>query len=111
MKYNQISKCGCLQTPSALQGLPQHLSLALHTQQPLTPGQLSWLAQLAASSCGDSVVVMGEEVKSLTQGLQRTFSRLMEGRLENTNYVVIIVASAGHETHSCVVVTGKKCFL
>lgn len=54
------------------------------------------------------MVVMGEEVKSLAQGLQQMFYRLMEGRLENTNYVVIIVTSPGHETHSCVVVTGKK---
>lgn len=53
------------------------------------------------------MVVMGEEVKSLAQGLQQMFTRLMEGRLENTNYVVIIVTSPGQEIQSCVVVTGK----
>ncbi|XP_013880480.1 protein GREB1 isoform X2 [Austrofundulus limnaeus] len=95
------------ETPSALPGLPQHLSSPPPNQQPLTPSQLPWLAQLAASSCGEGVVVMGEEVKSLAQGLQQMFTRLMEGRLENTNYVVVIVTSPGQETQSCVVVTGK----
>nr|XP_020445501.1 LOW QUALITY PROTEIN: protein GREB1-like [Monopterus albus] len=79
------------QTPSVLPGLPQHLSLPLQNQQPVTPSQLPWLAQLAASSCGEGVLV------------------LMEGRLENTNYVVIIVTSLGQETQSCVVVTGGRC--
>uniref|UniRef100_A0A669CHB2 Growth regulating estrogen receptor binding 1 n=1 Tax=Oreochromis niloticus TaxID=8128 RepID=A0A669CHB2_ORENI len=74
--------------------------------QPLTPNQLPWLAQLAASSYGEGVVVLGKDVGSLAQGLQLTFSRLMEGRLENTNYVVIIVTAPGQETQSCVVVTG-----
>uniref|UniRef100_A0A8D3CFA5 Growth regulating estrogen receptor binding 1 n=1 Tax=Scophthalmus maximus TaxID=52904 RepID=A0A8D3CFA5_SCOMX len=87
-------------TPSTLPGLPQ-------SQQPLTPSQLPWLAQLAASSCGEGVVVLGEQIRSLAQGLEQTFSRLMEGRLKNTNYVVIIVTAAGKETQSCVVVTGK----
>ncbi|XP_047218501.1 protein GREB1 isoform X2 [Girardinichthys multiradiatus] len=90
-----------------LPGLPQHLSLPPQSQQPLTPNQLPWLAQLAASSCGESVVMLGEDVKSLAQGLQQMFSRLLDGRLENTNYVVIIVTSPGQETQSCVVVTGK----
>uniref|UniRef100_A0A8C2WQ69 Growth regulating estrogen receptor binding 1 n=1 Tax=Cyclopterus lumpus TaxID=8103 RepID=A0A8C2WQ69_CYCLU len=76
-------------------------------QQPLTPSQLPWLAQLAASSCGEGVVVLGENIGSLAQGLQQMFNRLMEGRLENTNYVVIIVTTPGQETQSCVVVTGK----
>ncbi|AWP01787.1 putative protein GREB1 [Scophthalmus maximus] len=80
---------------------------ALESQQPLTPSQLPWLAQLAASSCGEGVVVLGEQIRSLAQGLEQTFSRLMEGRLKNTNYVVIIVTAAGKETQSCVVVTGK----
>uniref|UniRef100_A0A3B4WAB6 Growth regulating estrogen receptor binding 1 n=1 Tax=Seriola lalandi dorsalis TaxID=1841481 RepID=A0A3B4WAB6_SERLL len=84
-----------------------YLCLPPQSQQPLTPSQLPWLAQLAASSCGEGVVVLGEQIKSLAQGLQQTFSRLMEGRLENTNYVVIIVTSPGQETQSCVVVTGK----
>uniref|UniRef100_A0A3B3V8G3 Growth regulating estrogen receptor binding 1 n=1 Tax=Poecilia latipinna TaxID=48699 RepID=A0A3B3V8G3_9TELE len=90
-----------------LPGLPQHLSLPPQSQQPLTPSQLPWLAQLAASSCGEGVVVLGEDVKSLAQGLLQMFSRLVDGRLENTNYVVIIVTSPGQETQSCVVVTGK----
>uniref|UniRef100_A0A8C6NI26 Growth regulating estrogen receptor binding 1 n=1 Tax=Nothobranchius furzeri TaxID=105023 RepID=A0A8C6NI26_NOTFU len=88
-----------------------HLSEIRQFQQSQTAAtqgsQLPWLAQLAASSSGERVVVMGEEVKSLAQGLQQVFSRLMEGRLENTNYVVIIVTSPGQETQSCVVVTGK----
>lgn len=99
----------CLQTPSTLPGLPQHLSLPPHSQQPLTPSQLPWLAQLAASSCGEGVVVLGEQIRSLAQGIQQTFSRLMEGRLENTNYVIIIVTTPGKETQSCVVVTGGSC--
>lgn len=100
----------CLQTTSTLPGLPQHLSLPPQSQQPLTPSQLPWLAQLAASSCGEGVVVLGENIGSLAQGLQQMFGRLMEGRLENTNYVVIIVTAAGQETQSCVVVTGGNRF-
>ncbi|KAL3992815.1 general transcription factor 3C polypeptide 1 [Sarotherodon galilaeus] len=97
----------CLQIPPVLPGLPQYLSLPSQSPQPLTPSQLPWLAQLAASSYGEGVVVLGKDVGSLAQGLQLTFSRLMEGRLENTNYVVIIVTAPGQETQSCVVVTGK----
>ncbi|XP_014892841.1 protein GREB1 isoform X3 [Poecilia latipinna] len=96
-----------IEVPASLPGLPQHLSLPPQSQQPLTPSQLPWLAQLAASSCGEGVVVLGEDVKSLAQGLLQMFSRLVDGRLENTNYVVIIVTSPGQETQSCVVVTGK----
>ncbi|KAM6950438.1 protein GREB1 isoform 2-T2 [Lycodopsis pacificus] len=96
-----------IETTSTLPGLPQHLSLPPQSQQPLTPSQLPWLAQLAASSCGEGVVVLGEKIGSLAQGLQQMFSRLMEGRLENTNYVVVIVTTPGQETQSCVVVTGK----
>uniref|UniRef100_A0A3Q1JAU4 Uncharacterized protein n=1 Tax=Anabas testudineus TaxID=64144 RepID=A0A3Q1JAU4_ANATE len=88
------------QTP-ATQGRPPLPYLAV------TPNQLPWLAQLAASSCGEGVVVLGEHIGSLAQGLQQTFCRLMEGRLENTSYVVIIVTAPGQETQSCVVVTGK----
>ncbi|XP_068609614.1 protein GREB1 [Brachionichthys hirsutus] len=96
-----------IEAPSILPGLAQHLSLPPQSQQPLTPSQLPWLAQLAASSCGQGVVVLGEQIGSLAQGIQQTFSRLMEGRLENTNYVVIIVTAPGQETQSCVIVTGK----
>ncbi|XP_063333717.1 protein GREB1 [Pelmatolapia mariae] len=96
-----------IEIPPVLPGLPQYLSLPSQSPQPLTPSQLPWLAQLAASSYGEGVVVLGKDVGSLTQGLQLTFSRLMEGRLENTNYVVIIVTAPGQETQSCVVVTGK----
>ncbi|XP_034535215.1 protein GREB1 [Notolabrus celidotus] len=96
-----------IEGPSTLPGLPQHLSLPPQSQQPLTPSQLPWLAQLAASSCGEGVVVLGEQIGSLAQGIQQTFSRLMERRLENTNYVVIIVTVPGQETQSCVIVTGK----
>lgn len=55
------------------------------------------------------MVVLGEQIGSLAQGIQQTFSRLMEGRLGNTNYVVIIVTAPGQETQSCVVVTGGNC--
>ncbi|XP_038158170.1 protein GREB1 [Cyprinodon tularosa] len=96
-----------IEVPPTLHGFPQLLSLPPQSQQPLTPSQLPWLAQLAASSCGESVVVMEEDVKTLAQGLQQMFSRLMDGWLKNTNYVVIIVTSPGQETQSCVVVTGK----
>ncbi|KAL6113284.1 greb1 [Pungitius sinensis] len=96
-----------IETTSTLPGLPLHLSLPPQSQQPLTPSQLPWLAQLAASSCGEGVVVLEENIGSLAHGLQQMFSRLMEGRLENTNYVVIIVTAAGQETQSCVVVTGR----
>ncbi|XP_072320727.1 protein GREB1 [Eucyclogobius newberryi] len=96
-----------LEVPAAVAGVPQHLSLPPQGQQPLTPSQLPWLAQLAASSCGEGLIVLGEQVKSLAQGLQLTFSKLMEGKLKNTSYVVIIVTQPGQETQSCVVVTGK----
>lgn len=56
-------------------------------------------------------MVLGEDVRSLAQGLHQTFSRLMEGKLQNTNYVVIIVTTPGHETQSCVVVTGWGFFM
>lgn len=52
-------------------------------------------------------MVLGEHIKSLAQGIQQTLNRLMEGQLENTNYVVIIVSSAGQDTQSCVMVTGE----
>ncbi|XP_077568947.1 protein GREB1 [Stigmatopora nigra] len=94
-----------IESPPSLPVLPQHLGLA--PQQPLTPSQLPWLAQLAASSCGEGVVVLGEQLDSLAQGLQQMFSKLMEGKFENTNYIVVIVTASGQETQSCVVVTGK----
>lgn len=87
-------------------GVPHHLLLPPQSQQPLTPSQLPWLSQLAASSCGEGLIVLGEQVTSLAQGLQLTFSRLMEGHLQNTSYVVIIVTQPGQETQSCVVITG-----
>nr|XP_057945657.1 protein GREB1 isoform X2 [Doryrhamphus excisus] len=94
-----------IETPPTLPGLPQNLGLP--HQQPLTPSQLPWLAQLAASSCGEGVVVLGEQLGSLAQGLQLMFSKLMEGGFQNTNYAVVIVTASGQETQSCVVVTGK----
>lgn len=96
----------CPQTSTTLPGLPQPLSLPPQSQQPVTPNQLPWLAQLAASSSGEGVLVLGEHIGSLAHGLQQTFCRLMEGRLENTSYVVIIVTAPAQETKSCVVVTG-----
>lgn len=55
-------------------------------------------------------MVLGEQIRSLAQGIQQTFSGLMEGQLKNTNYVVIIVTAPGQETQSCVVVTGGSFF-
>lgn len=109
--YKQMTKVYCLQTPSTLPGLPQHLSLPPQSQQPLTPSQLPWLAQLAASSCGEGVMILGEHIRSLAQGIQQTFSSLMEERLGKTNYVVIIVTLPGQETQSCVIVTGGRDFI
>uniref|UniRef100_A0A674ELK8 Growth regulating estrogen receptor binding 1 n=1 Tax=Salmo trutta TaxID=8032 RepID=A0A674ELK8_SALTR len=80
--------------------------LSLPQAQPLTPSQLPWLANLAASSCGGGVVVLGEKA-SMALGLADTFSRLMEGQLAHTNYVVIICTAKGQETESCMVVTGQ----
>ncbi|XP_042186366.1 protein GREB1-like [Oncorhynchus tshawytscha] len=88
------------QVPYTLPGLP------LPQAQSLTPSQLPWLANLAASSCGEGVVVLGEKV-SMALGLSDTFSRLMEGQLAHTNYVVIICTGKGQQTESCMVVTGQ----
>ncbi|XP_052341950.1 protein GREB1-like isoform X3 [Oncorhynchus keta] len=88
------------QVPYTLPGLP------LPQAQSLTPSQLPWLANLAASSCGEGVVVLGEKV-SMALGLSDTFSGLMEGQLAHTNYVVIICTGKGQETESCMVVTGQ----
>lgn len=109
--YKQMNNVYCLQTPSTLPGLPQHLSLPPQSQEPLTPSQLPWLAQLAASSSGEGVMILGEHIRSLAQGIQQTFSSLMEERLGNTNYVVIIVTLPGKETQSCVIVTGGRDFI
>ncbi|KAM6979895.1 LOW QUALITY PROTEIN: protein GREB1 [Aplochiton taeniatus] len=92
------------QAPPAFLGLPPRLTLP--PAQALTPAQLPWLAQLAASSCGEGVLVLGEQA-SLGLGLTEAFVRLMDGRLAHTNYVVIICVAVGKETQSCVVVTGK----
>ncbi|XP_045579351.1 protein GREB1 isoform X1 [Salmo salar] len=98
IRQHQQPQPGLPQAPSTLIGLPQ--------AQALTPSQLPWLAQLAASSCGEGVVVL-EEKASMALGLAGTFTRLMEGRLAHTSYVVIICTAKGQETESCVVVTGK----
>lgn len=99
----------CCQTPLGLPGLPQYLSPSSpQSQQPFSTSQLTWLAQLAASSSGECVVVLGDQISSLAQGIQQTFSGLMEGRLKNTNYVVVIVTAPEQETQSCVIVTGES---
>lgn len=99
----------CPQTPLGLPGLPQYLSpSSAQSQQPFSTSQLTWLAQLAASSSGECVVVLGDQIRSLAQGIQQTFSGLMEGRLKNTNYVVVIVTAPEQETQSCVIVTGES---
>ncbi|XP_041928753.1 protein GREB1 isoform X1 [Alosa sapidissima] len=74
--------------------------------QPLTPSQLPWLARLAASSCGDGVLVL-DTAASLADGLRVTFQRLVDGKLAQTNYVVIICMGKSQDIESCVVVTGK----
>nr|XP_055028568.1 protein GREB1 isoform X1 [Misgurnus anguillicaudatus] len=74
--------------------------------QPLTPSQLPWLAKLATSSCGDAVLVL-DTAPSLVEALEDTFHRLVEGRLSQTNYVVIFCMNRSQEIESCVVVTGK----
>uniref|UniRef100_A0A671QVN0 Protein GREB1-like n=1 Tax=Sinocyclocheilus anshuiensis TaxID=1608454 RepID=A0A671QVN0_9TELE len=74
--------------------------------QPLTPSQLPWLAKLATSSCGEAVLVL-DTVSSLAEALEDTFHRLVDGRLRQTNYVVIICMNRSQEIESCVVVTGK----
>ncbi|XP_075906544.1 protein GREB1 isoform X2 [Nelusetta ayraudi] len=97
-----------IETPLGLPGLPQYLSPSSpQSHQPFSTSQLTWLAQLAASSSGECVVVLGDQIRSLAQGIQQTFSGLMEGRLKNTNYVVVIVTAPEQETQSCVIVTGK----
>uniref|UniRef100_A0A8C2ENC0 Growth regulating estrogen receptor binding 1 n=1 Tax=Cyprinus carpio TaxID=7962 RepID=A0A8C2ENC0_CYPCA len=74
--------------------------------QPLTPSQLPWLAKLATSSCGEGVLVL-DTAPSLAEALEETFHRLVDGRLSQTNYVVIICMNRSQEIESCVVVTGK----
>lgn len=73
--------------------------------QPLTPSQLPWLAKLATSSCGEGVLVL-DTAPSLAEALEDTFHRLVDGRLRQTNYVVIICMNRSQEIESCVVVTG-----
>uniref|UniRef100_A0A8C1AYB5 Growth regulating estrogen receptor binding 1 n=1 Tax=Cyprinus carpio carpio TaxID=630221 RepID=A0A8C1AYB5_CYPCA len=74
--------------------------------QPLTPSQLPWLAKLATSSCGEGVLVL-DTAPSLAEALEDIFHRLVDGRLKQTNYVVIICMNRSQEIESCVVVTGK----
>ncbi|XP_058255959.1 protein GREB1 [Hemibagrus wyckioides] len=74
--------------------------------QPITPSQLPWLAKLATSSCGDSVLVL-DTAPSVSEALADTFQRLMEGKLSHTHFVVIICMGRSQETESCIVVTGK----
>ncbi|XP_052009134.1 protein GREB1-like [Xyrauchen texanus] len=74
--------------------------------QPLTPSQLPWLAKLATSSCGEGVLVL-DTAPSLAEGLEDTFHRLVDGRLSQTSFVVVICMNRSQEIESCVVVTGK----
>ncbi|XP_036406212.1 protein GREB1-like [Megalops cyprinoides] len=75
--------------------------------QPVSATQLPWLAKLATSSCGDSVLVL-DTPGSLAEGLTEAFRRMMDRELAHTNYVVIICTSKGRATESCVVVTGWR---
>ncbi|XP_053316423.1 protein GREB1 [Spea bombifrons] len=80
-----------------------------HFPSPITPvtaAQLPWLAGLAASSCNESVRIM-ECGYSLAEGLSEMFKLLVEGKLSQTNYVVVICTSRHTGIDSCVVVTGK----
>ncbi|KAM8954062.1 protein GREB1 [Pelodytes ibericus] len=80
-----------------------------HFPSPITPvaaAQLPWLAGLAASSCSDSVKII-ECSYSLAEGLSEMFKLLVEGKLSQTNYVVIICTTRHNGIDSCVVVTGK----
>ncbi|XP_041105607.1 protein GREB1 isoform X2 [Polyodon spathula] len=74
--------------------------------QPVTPAQLPWLARLAASSSNNSVQII-ESTNTLAEGLSETFKGLVQGKLVQTNFVVILCTSASRGTESCVVVTGK----
>ncbi|XP_041109472.1 protein GREB1-like isoform X2 [Polyodon spathula] len=75
-------------------------------KQPVTPAQLPWLARLAASSSNNSVQVI-VSTNTLAEGLSETFKCLVQGKLAQTNFVVILCTSASRGTESCVVVTGK----
>ncbi|KAM8877777.1 LOW QUALITY PROTEIN: protein GREB1 [Synchiropus picturatus] len=90
---------------SVLPGAPGRPSFSPPGQQAVTPAQLPWLAQLAASSSGGGVTVL---TGSLAEALQQTFLRLKDGHFSNTSYVVVIATAPGQETQSCVVVTGKQ---
>uniref|UniRef100_A0A8C5QRI5 Growth regulating estrogen receptor binding 1 n=1 Tax=Leptobrachium leishanense TaxID=445787 RepID=A0A8C5QRI5_9ANUR len=73
---------------------------------PVTTAQLPWLAGLAASSCSESVKII-ECTLSLAEGLSEMFKLLIEGKLSQTSYVVIICTSRLSGIDSCIVVTGK----
>ncbi|XP_015458997.3 protein GREB1 isoform X1 [Astyanax mexicanus] len=88
------------------QSHPQFSSPLPGLAQPLTPSQLPWLAKLATSSCGESVQVL-DTAPSLAEALDDTFQKLMEGKLNQTHYVVIVCMGRSQETESCIVVTGK----
>uniref|UniRef100_A0A9J8B0R3 Growth regulating estrogen receptor binding 1 n=1 Tax=Cyprinus carpio carpio TaxID=630221 RepID=A0A9J8B0R3_CYPCA len=91
-------------------GKNNSISSTFHTvcfcPTPLTPSQLPWLAKLATSSCGEGVLVL-DTAPSLAEALEDIFHRLVDGRLKQTNYVVIICMNRSQEIESCVVVTGK----
>ncbi|XP_069092047.1 protein GREB1 isoform X2 [Pleurodeles waltl] len=79
--------------------MPSYLSL-------VTTAQLPWLAGLAASSCNECVKII-ECSYSLAEGLSEMFKLLIEGKLEKTNYVVMICATRARSLESCIAVTGK----
>ncbi len=49
---------------------------------------------------------MLDTAPSLAEALEDTFHRLVDGRLSQTNYVVIICMNRSQEIESCVAVTG-----
>ncbi|XP_069462058.1 protein GREB1 isoform X2 [Ambystoma mexicanum] len=85
--------------PHGFPQMPSYLSL-------VTTAQLPWLAGLAASSCNESVKII-ECSYSLAEGLSEMFKLLVEGKLGQTNYVVMICATRTRSLESCIAVTGK----
>ncbi|KAG9339202.1 hypothetical protein JZ751_024061 [Albula glossodonta] len=74
----------------------------------VTPGQLGWLARLAASVSGESVQVLLTH-SSLGEGISEALRSLGEGphQPRRPDYVAVICASPERGTEFCVLVLGK----
>ncbi|XP_005995991.1 protein GREB1 [Latimeria chalumnae] len=88
------------------QAHPQMLPQVRVQIPPVTSAQLPWLTRLAASSCNNSVHII-ESTNSLAEGLSELFRSLAKGKLQQTNFVVIIYSPKNRSTESCVAVIGK----